>query len=218
MANVSPVESIEGLAGSGPTSREREEQLVRRAQAGDAAAYEQLVHTHQRCVFGVVARIVRRREDVEDVAQEVFLKAYFSLKRFDLRSAFSTWVYKIAVNESLDYLRKKKVRPLVYEADLGDDQASNARTLEHAAGATPAPERQAEVREFLDQLLAKLPEKERMLMLLKEVEGFSVEEISEMLDLNQNTIKVRLFRARARLARFYKQRFPKSAQSRRGKH
>ena len=97
--------------------------LVRRAQAGDVAAYEELLAKHQQRVFAVVGGILRHREDVEDVAQQVFVKAYFSLKRFDLRSAFGTWLYKIAVNECWDYLRKKKVRRLVYESDLSEEQS-----------------------------------------------------------------------------------------------
>ena len=89
---------------------------MRRAQAGDQTAYEELVRIHQPRLLAVVGGILRRGEDVEDVAQQALLKAYLSLKRFDLRSAFGTWLYKIAVNECWDYFRKKKVRPLVYEA------------------------------------------------------------------------------------------------------
>src|SRR5580704_10360496 len=104
-------------------AQEDERALVRRAQEGEVAAYEQLLAKHQQRVFAVVGGILRRREDTEDVAQQVFVKAYFSLKRFDLRSAFGTWLYKIAVNECWDYLRKKKVRRLVYEADLSEEQS-----------------------------------------------------------------------------------------------
>src|SRR2546428_9876948 len=96
---------------------EEEKKLVRRAQDGDALAYEELVRGHQQRIFAVVGGILRRREDIEDVAQQVFMKAYFSLRRFDLRSAFGTWLYKIAVNECWDYLRKKRGRRLVYQAD-----------------------------------------------------------------------------------------------------
>src|SRR6267378_7730213 len=93
-------------------------ELVRRAQGEDQEAFEELVRRHQHRVFAVAGRILRRREDVEDIAQQVFVKAYFSLKRFDQRAAFSTWLYKITVNECWDLLRKKKVRPLLYESDL----------------------------------------------------------------------------------------------------
>ena len=98
-------------------------ELVRRAQAEDKEAFEELVRRHQQRVFAVAGGILHRREDVEDIAQQVFFKAYFSLKRFDQRAAFTTWLYKITVNECWDLLRKKKVRPLVYEADLNEDQA-----------------------------------------------------------------------------------------------
>ena len=81
-------------------------ELVRRAQREDKEAFEELVRRHQHRVFAVAGGILRRREDVEDIAQQVFVKAYFSLKRFDQRAAFSTWLYKITVNECWDMLRK----------------------------------------------------------------------------------------------------------------
>jgi len=82
---------------------------VRLAQTGDKEAFEELVRRHQHRVFAVAGGILRRREDVEDIAQQVFVKAYFSIKRFDQRAAFSTWLYKITVNECWDLLRKKRL-------------------------------------------------------------------------------------------------------------
>src|ERR1700723_4055181 len=111
---------------------ERERELVKLAQSGQEAAFEELIRSHQQRVFGLVSGILRRREDVEDVAQEVFLKVFLSLKRFDQRAAFSTWLYKITVNECWDHLRKRKVRPLVYEADMSEEQVSR---LDGAASA-----------------------------------------------------------------------------------
>ena len=84
---------------------EEDRDLVGQAQNGNDSAFEELVRRHQQRVFALVGGILRRREDVEDVAQQVFLKAFVSLKRFDQRSAFSTWLYKISVNECWDYLR-----------------------------------------------------------------------------------------------------------------
>ncbi len=192
-----------------PAARE-EKDLVRRAQGGDVAAYEELLRTHQQRVFAVVAGILRRREDVEDVAQQVFVKAYFSLRRFDMRSAFGTWLYKIAVNECWDYLRKKRVRRLVYEADLSEQQTRQLEAVqEHASSTEKAPEdagRRTEQRDLLERLLSELDEKDRLMLVMKEVEGFSVEEIAGMLDFNVNTVKVRLFRARGRLVEFYRKR------------
>src|SRR5882757_1406450 len=116
-------------AGEGVSARvEEDRELVRRAQREDKEAFEELVRRHQHRVFAVASGILRRREDVEDIAQQVFLKAYFALKRFDQRAAFSTWLYKITVNECWDLLRKKKVRPLVYESDLSEEQARQVIT------------------------------------------------------------------------------------------
>lgn len=200
----------EALARNSVTASDQEKALVRRAQGGDLAAYEELLRAHQQRVFGIVGGILRRREDIEDVAQQVLIKAYFSLKRFDLRSAFGTWLYKIAVNECWDYLRKKRVRRLVYEADLSEEQVRRLETLPDQEGTQKPREdagRRAEQRDLLERLLKELDEKDRLMLVMKEVEGFSVEEIGRVLDLNVNTVKVRLFRARGRLVAIYRKRF-----------
>src|SRR3989475_6517755 len=132
-----------------------ERQLVRRAQKGDKVAFETLVQRHQHRVFAVARGILKRQEDVEDIAQQVFVKAYFSLKRFDQRAAFSTWLYKITVNECWDLLRKKKVRPLVYEADLSEEQARRIITSEEE-GAGPDISERLEARQRVERLLGGL--------------------------------------------------------------
>ena len=190
-----PLSEERGLALESLGDRE----LVRRAQKADKAAFEELVRRHQHRVFAVAGGILRRREDVEDIAQQVFVKAYFSLKRFDQRAAFSTWLYKITVNECWDLLRKKKVRPLLYEADLSEEQARQA--IHSAEQRNDAPDISAKLaaRQQVERLLEGLEERDRLMLILKEVEGFSIEEIAEALDLNANTVKVRLFRARRRV-------------------
>jgi RNA polymerase sigma-70 factor, ECF subfamily len=174
-------------------------QLVRLAQAGDKEAFEELVRRHQHRVFAVAGGILRRREDVEDIAQQVFVKAYFSLKRFDQRAAFSTWLYKITVNECWDLLRKKKVRPLLYESDLSEEQAQQFSASEKMASGTQDVSDKLEAQQQVERLLQGLDQRDRMMLILKEVEGFAIEEIAEILDLNANTVKVRLFRARRRI-------------------
>ncbi len=174
-------------------------ELVRRAQAEDQSAFEELVRRHQHRVVAVAGGILRQREDVEDIAQQVFVKAYFSLKRFDQRAAFSTWLYKITVNECWDLLRKRKVRPLVYESDLSEEQARQFGAPEERSTPTPDISDTLEARQQVERLLECLDERDRMMLILKEVEGFAVEEIAEILDLNANTVKVRLFRARRRI-------------------
>jgi RNA polymerase sigma-70 factor (ECF subfamily) len=186
--------------------QEEDRELVRLSQGGSEAAFEDLVRRHQQRVCALVNGILRRPDDVEDVAQQVFLKAYLGIKRFDQRAAFSTWLYKIAVNECWDYLRKKKVRPLVYEADLSEEQVSRLDGIVSADRPPEGPNDRAEARELLERMLDTLPEQDRQLLLLKEVEGFSVQELAEILKLNVNTVKVRLFRARGRIMDVYRRR------------
>ncbi len=176
-------------------------------------AYEELVRIHQHRVLAVVGGILRGSGDVEDVAQQALAKAYFSIRRFDLRSAFGTWLYKIAVNECWDYLRKKKVRRLVYESDLSEEQVRKLESVpEQSFGGHQHREdagRRVEQRQLIERLLGELEEKDQLMLVMKEVEGFSVEEIGEVLGLNVNTVKVRLFRARGRLVEMYRKRMQK---------
>jgi RNA polymerase sigma-70 factor (ECF subfamily) len=187
-----------------------ERQLVRQAQGGNQAAYEELVRIHQPRLLAVVGGILRHNQDVEDVAQQVLVKAYLSLRRFDLRSAFGTWLYKIAVNECWDYFRKKKVRRTVYEADLSEEQLRQMEIVPaHTGGATRSREdaaARAQQRQLLDLLLAELDPTDRSMLVMKEVSGFTVEEIAEVFGLNVNTVKVRMFRARGRLVEAYERR------------
>ena len=180
-------------------------ELVRRAQADDKEAYEELVRRHQQRVVAVASGILRRHEDVEDIAQQVFVKAYFSLKRFDGRAAFSTWLYRITLNECWDLLRKKKVRPLLYESDLSEEQAQWVASAENSNGAGPDIRQRLETQQRVERLLAGLDERDRLMLMLKEVQGFSIEEIAEVLELNANTVKVRLFRARRRVVKTAKE-------------
>src|SRR5271168_3644074 len=145
-------------------------ELVSLAQADDKEAFEELIRRHQQRVFAVAGGILRRREDVEDIAQQVFVKAYFSLKRFDQRAAFTTWLYKITVNECWDLLRKKKVRPLVYESDLSEEQAKQVASSE--LGSNPGPDISERIvaREEVERLLEGLDERDRLMLMLKEVE------------------------------------------------
>jgi RNA polymerase sigma-70 factor (ECF subfamily) len=194
-ATAAVLKPVAAKAPGVPVDRE----LVRRAQAGDKEAFEELVRRHQHRVFAVAGGILRRREDVEDIAQQVFVKAYFSLKRFDQRAAFSTWLYKITVNECWDLLRKKKVRPLLYESDLSEEQAQRFGAAERLDSGTQDVSDKLQAQQQVENLLQGLDERDRMMLILKEVEGFAIDEIAEILDLNANTVKVRLFRARRRI-------------------
>ena len=173
--------------------------LVRRVQQGDEMAFRGIVERYQSKVFSIIYGILRNHNDAEDIAQQVFSKVYFSIGSFDFRSSLLTWIYKITVNECYDYLRKKRVRKLVYESDFSEEDARKMSNSEMSMDHGVSVEVQLSQRDYVMKLLAKVSEEDRMLILLKEVEGRSVDELAQMTGLNENTIKVKLFRARQKL-------------------
>jgi len=175
-----------------------EAELVRRLKAGDETTFREIVERFGPKIYRVAYAILRNHEDADDIAQEVFAKVYFSIKTFEGRSSLYTWISRIAVNECYGYLRKKRGRP-VCESDLADGALS--MRMQMMPDRQPTADRALIQRDFVSKLLARIPEDERMLLIWKEVEGFSVSELSQMTELTENTIKVRLFRARHRLSK-----------------
>jgi len=202
LSGVLPFPSSGGKvrASRGVDHRDNEEAvLVRRIQARDEIAFREIVERYQPKVFSIIYGILRNHNDAEDIAQQVFSKVYFSIRNFDFRSSLLTWIYKITVNECYDYLRKKRVRKLLYESDFSEADALRVEdTIQATTGARQIDTALAE-RDLVLKLLSKVSEEERTLILLKEVEGLSVEELAQMTGMNQNTIKVKLFRARQKL-------------------
>ncbi len=183
--------------------------VVRRVQSGDEMAFRELVDRYQSKVFSIIHGILRNHNDAEDIAQQVFSKIYFSIGNFDFRSSLLTWIYKITVNECYDYLRKKKVRKLVYESDFTEEESQRMeRTEPGSSGQMMLDDRLAQ-RDFVLKLLEKVSAEDRQLLLLKEVEGHSVEELAAMTGMNENTIKVKLFRARQKLVKAAQRLIPK---------
>lgn len=185
-----------------------ERRLVERAQKGDHEAFRALVERHQRRIFAVIAHLMRRPADVEDIAQQVFLKAYLALPRFDFRAAFSTWLYRIAVNECYDYLRRHRSQKAGGAAEIELDEPGDWDRLEVEAGESGASiARRTEARQLVDSLLSRLSEEDQVLVALRELEGFSIHEIAELTKMKENTVKVRLFRARRRLQEIHRRFF-----------
>src|SRR5262249_56300559 len=114
-----------------------EASLVRRVQAGDQIAFREMVERFQTKVFSIIYGILRNHNDAEDIAQQVFAKIYFSIRNFDFRSSLLTWIYKITVNECYDYLRKKRVRKLVYESDFSAEDAQRLESSDPTGRPTP---------------------------------------------------------------------------------
>ncbi len=181
--------------------------LIRNCQQGDPEAFRLLVERYQGRVFSIAYSLVRRRPDVEDIAQQVFTKVYFGLRNFDFRSAFITWLYKITVNECYDHLRKQRSHRVRYFSEMTEEEA---RQYTNTRSETILPDRQAELAQMTAMLLRKVSPEERLLLLLREVEGYSIQDLSRLFAAKESTIKVKLFRARQKLARVAKKhRFPK---------
>ena len=177
---------------------EQEAWLIQRAQEGDHRAFEALLKLHDRRVFAIIGSFLRRRQDVEDLAQEVFLKAYLAIGRFRPGAPFAPWLHRIAVNACYDHLRGIRRRHEIVIADLAEGEAD---FLQHhiekgspAAGGDTAD--RVAARDLAERILATLSPKNRLAITLREVQGFEIAEIASALGCSRPAAKVRLFRAR----------------------
>jgi len=173
-------------------------ELIKRAQKGDGAAFNEVVLAYRKRILGTIARLIARPDDVEDVGQEVFLRLYFSLDQLRSPEVFEPWLYRLTVNAAYDYLRKQRRRQESRMADLSEQQVMIADAV--AGGKLDAEDRRRQqLRETIDALLCSVSEEDRILLTLKEVEGLSLKELEAIYHVNENALKVRLFRARQRV-------------------
>jgi len=180
-----------------------EQELIERARGGDSGAFNDIVLAYRKRILGTISRLIGRPEDVEDVAQEVFVRLYYSLDQLRTAQVFEPWLYRLTVNASYDYLRRAKRRNESRMADLSEQQVLMADSL--AGGRQQSEERQkGHVREFMDTLFRHVSEEDRLLLTLKEVEGLSLKELEKVYSVNENALKVRLFRARQRVLKAYR--------------
>lgn len=177
-----------------------EVERIRRAQGGDREAFGYLVESHERRVFSLIYRLIRRRDEVEDLAQEIFLKVFLAIGTYNFESSFGSWVGRIAVNHCYDYLRRKRASRVRYFGEMPEETSRKIQARAETTG-TPAPnaEQQALWRELAGGLLERAPAGDRVILVLKEMEELSVEEIAEILRLTKTAVKVRLHRARKRM-------------------
>jgi RNA polymerase sigma-70 factor (ECF subfamily) len=185
--------------------------LVERAKAGDTAAFEQLVKQYERQIFRTAQHITQNREDAEDITQDVFVKAFTKLEQFQGNSKFSTWLVRIAVNESLMRLRKRKTSKTVsMDQDVETEEGSIPRDF---AEWRPNPEQnysQSELAEILRKTIAGLPPGFRTVFTLRDIENLSTEETADALGLSVPAVKSRLLRARLQLRERLSRYFRKS--------
>jgi RNA polymerase sigma-70 factor (ECF subfamily) len=177
-------------------------ELIKRAQKGDGAAFNEIVLAYRKRILGTITRLIARPEDVEDVGQEVFLRLYFSLDQLRTAEVFEPWLYRLTVNAAYDYLRKQRRRQEFRMSDLSEQQVMLADAM--AGGKAEHEEQyQKRIRESVDSLLGAVSEADRILLMLKEVEGLSLKELEKVYKVNENALKVRLFRARQRVLKAF---------------
>src|SRR5690242_15845881 len=200
------METIQKGVGEGITS---ELALVQSAKGGDLEAFSELVRRYDRNIFRIAQHITHNEEDAQDVVQDAFLKAYQNLEQFQGNSKFYTWLVRIAVNEALMKLRRRRSDKTVsIDEDVETEEGSMPREV---ADWSPNPEqlyRQSELGDILKKTIQGLPPGFRTVFVLRDVEGLSTEETAEMLNLSVPAVKSRLLRARLqlreRLARYFK--------------
>ena len=173
-----------------------EHQLIRRLQAGNDAAFYEFVAQYGSRVCAVAHRMLGSRDDADDIAQQVFAKVSFAIKSFEGRSSLYTWVHRITVNECYGFLRKK---PLATFIDCGQADTAVPARVQMTPDPSPTSETVTVQRDFLQRLLAGVAEEDRQLLLLRELEGYSVSQLAAATGINPNTIKTRLMRTRRKL-------------------
>lgn len=180
-----------------------DERVIERAREGDAQAFNEIVSAYRRRVAGTVSRLIGRPEDVEDVAQEVFVRLYQSLDQLRTPQVFEPWLQRLTVNASYDYHRRNRRRKEARMADISEQQVTMA---DAGAGAQRARDEHdaAKVRDFVQSLLSHVSDEDRLLLIMKEVEGLSLKELSAIYKANESALKVRLFRARQRVLKAFR--------------
>lgn len=177
-------------------------ELVKRAQGGEDAAFNQLIQAYRKRILGTIGRLIGKPEDVEDVAQEVFVRLYFSLDQLREPEMFEPWLHRLTVNSAYDYLRKQRRRNESRMSDLSEQQVVMADAVA-SSNQNIEDNRKAQVRELVGSLLSEVSEEDRLLLTLKEVEGLSLKELEKVYKVNENALKVRLFRARQRVLKAF---------------
>ncbi len=178
----------------------KDSELLYRIKKGDQKAFEELVKKHKINVFNIVYSIIGDTQELNDIMQEVFIKVYEKINAFKENSSFSTWLYRITVNKCIDELRKKKNRFLSYESELSEDEKLKLKNAISDSEENIIDNlRKKELQEIVRKTINTLPEKYCVAITLKEIDNLSYKEISEIMKISENRVKVLLFRARQKL-------------------
>jgi RNA polymerase sigma factor (sigma-70 family) len=197
-----PLKAFNALEQRRHESREEDSLLIQRALAGDQKAFHKLRLKYYDAIFKLISRMIRNREEVEDLTQEAFIKAFTSLTRFDNQFSFSTWLYKIATNNSIDHIRKKKLQTFSINKPIESEESDYSFELPDTDLEPDQELIAAQRKKMLDEAMNALPPKYRQVILMRHVDEKEYQEIAKTLKLPLGTIKAHIFRARELL---YKQ-------------
>jgi len=179
---------------------EEDFELLAKFKKGDQHAFELLVRKHTITVFNTIYSIIGDAQEADDIAQEVFLKVYTKAGSFKGKSSFSTWLYRITVNRCVDELRKKNKKIISYETEFNEEEKLKLKdVLAGKEGDITEELRQKELQDIIQKAMNSLPEKYRIILTLKEMEGLSYIEISKIMKISLAKVKIWLFRARQKL-------------------
>src|SRR5437660_19190 len=177
-----------------------EDELVRRARRGELTAYDELVRRYQERIYATIYHMTSNHEDANDLAQEAFIKAFHALKSFKGGSSFYTWVYRIAVNKTINFLKQRKNRSQMSLDDIDINAEHDPDLVALISEKTPRREvNLTELQEKLNEAMQKLSQSHRLVVTLHDVQGMSHEEIAKIMDCNIGTVRSRLFYARQQL-------------------
>lgn len=177
-----------------------ERDLLARAKRGEMLAYDELVRHYQGRIYALVYNMTSNKEDAEDLVQDVFVKAYASLARFEEKSSFYTWVYRIAINRTLNFLKKRQRNPKMSLDDVDNGVERDPAYVELSARESPFRDATlSELQEKLNKALMTLSENHRTVVVLHDIQGVPHEEIASMIGCSQGTVRSRLFYARQQL-------------------
>lgn len=176
-----------------------ERDLIKLCQQGNELAFNELFRRYQSKVFSIVYHLIWNRDDVEDVAQNVFSRIYFSIRSYHFQGAFAVWVERVAVNQCFDYLRQKKRHKGAIELDAMSAEEANVTLQPARSGHAADAEKGVISKQVALRLLTELNENDRALLILKEVDGASVQELSRIFSISESNVKIRLMRARHKL-------------------
>ena len=183
-------------------SSEQDRRLIARALGGDQGAYDGLVKKYERALYHHIAHLVRRRDDVDDLVQETFIKAFAALETYAPQFAFSTWLYKIATNHAIDYLRRRRLATVSIDKPI---QTKDGEVQIEIPDSTYRPDRaivEDQRRTILQDAVAALPEKYHRVIVMRHQQEMSYEEIADALGLPLGTVKAHIFRARELLNKY----------------